>query len=472
MSVHNKVEEDMTKEASMGPGKARAQGPATRDTLLTDKHTAPPPLLEESPQFLGDEDIPYERYISQEYFDREMKSLWPKSWQWACREEHLPDDGDIQVYDIGPYSIIITRVDEDTIKAFLNTCTHRGTRLLDGEGSHYSQGLTCPFHGWSWHLDGSIRNIPGRWDFPQATDASHGLQEVRCERWGGFVFINMDRDAEPLEKYLGVMDEHFEHFPLDRRRIRVHVQKLLPANWKAAQEAFMEAYHNFETHDSPHGANAQYDIFGKYVSRFIHNIGNYSPQALSDYPGDKWRAPPMTEQEMLAGLAVEGRTLKEGETAREVAAQAVRDNLGAELGVDLSATSDSIILDSIEYHLFPNMFFFPGIVVPMVYRFRPNGTDVDSCIFDIMVMELLPDGEDHPEPPEPIKLSIEQSYTEVEELAWLAPVYDEDTSNLQMQTQGFKNSFKGMTLGNYQESRIRRVQQTLDEFIQQVEERS
>jgi hypothetical protein len=234
----------------------------------------------------------------------------------------------------------------------------------------------------------------------------------------------------------------------------------------------MEAYHNFETHDSPVGANAQYDIFGKYVSRFIHNIGSYSPQALSDYPGDKWRAPPMTEQEMLEGLAVEGRTLAEGETAREVAAQSVRDNLGAELGVDLSATSDSIILDSIEYHLFPNMFFFPGIVIPMVYRFRPNGMDVDSCIFDLMIMELLPDGEEHPEPPEPIQLSIEQSYTEVEELSWLAPIYDEDTSNLQLQTQGFKNSFKGMTLGNYQESRIRRVHLTLEEFMQQAQEGS
>jgi phenylpropionate dioxygenase-like ring-hydroxylating dioxygenase large terminal subunit len=231
----------MTTEASMVPGEARAQGPATKDTLLTDKHAAAAPLLEESPQFLGDEDIPYKRYISQDYFDREMKSLWPQSWQWACREEHLQDIGDIQVYDIGPYSVIITRVDENTIKAFLNSCTHRGTRLLDGEGSHYSQGLTCPFHGWSWHLDGSIRNIPGRWDFPHAADATHGLQEVRCERWGGFVFINMDKNAEPLATYLGVMDEHFEHFPLDRRRIKLHVQKILPANWKAAQEAFMEA---------------------------------------------------------------------------------------------------------------------------------------------------------------------------------------------------------------------------------------
>lgn len=462
----------MSSDTSTRPGSARAPGPGVSDTLLQDKSPPPAPLLQQSSAFLGDEDIPFERYTSQAFFDREMKSLWPHAWQWACREEHLPDVGDVQVYDIGPYSIIVTRVDDATIKAYRNTCTHRGTRLLDGEGSHFSQGFTCPFHGWSWHLDGSIRNIPGRWDFPHVTDATHGLQEVLCETWGGFVFINMDKDAEPLHKYLDVMSEHFEHFPLERRRIKAHVQKILPANWKAAQEAFMEAYHNFETHDAPNGANAQYDIFGKYVSRFIHNIGTYSPLSLSDYPGDKWREPPLTEQELLDGLAVAGRALAEGETAREVAAQAVRDNLAAELGVDLSTTSDSVILDSIEYHLFPNMFFFPGVVVPMVYRFRPNGMDVDSCIFDLMLMEPLPDGAEHPEPPEPIKLSVEQSYTEVEELAWLGAVYDEDTSNLALQTQGFRNAGKGMTLGNYQESRLRRVHLTQLEFMQEIEGRA
>ncbi len=124
------------------------------------------------------------------------------------------------------------------------------------------------------------------------------------------------------------------------------------------------------------------------------------------------------------------------------------------------------MLDSIEYHLFPNMFFFPGINIPMVYRFRPNGMDVDSSIFDVLILEPLPEGVDHPLPPEPVALDVEQSYTEVADLGWLGPVYDQDTGNLAMQQQGFKTSRKpGLTLGNYQESRIRRVHLTLDEFM-------
>ena len=155
-------------------------------------------------------------------------------------------------------------------------------------------------------MDGALREVPGRWDFPHVCEASHKLQAVACEQWGGFVFINLDPEAKPLRDYLDVLPAHFKHFPLEQRRIRAHVQKVLPANWKAAQEAFMEAYHNFETHDAPNGANAQYDVFGKYVSRFIHNIGNYSPESLADYPGRKWRDPVMTEEETLAMLGIFG----------------------------------------------------------------------------------------------------------------------------------------------------------------------
>ena len=452
------------------PGLARATGPTVADTLATDSRGAPAPLLEQRYEFLGDEDIPCSRYTSRAFADLETEKLWGRCWQWACREEHLQDVGDNYIYNIGPYSVIVVRSAPDKIQAFINSCTHRGTRLLGGEGSGYSRQFTCPYHGWSWSVDGALASVPGRWDFPHVCSETHDLQAVKCETWGGFVFINLDPDAQPLAQYLDVLPEHFRHFPLDRRRIRVHVEKILPANWKAAQEAFMEAYHNFETHDAPNGANTQYDIFGKYVSRFIHNIGNYSHESLDDYPGDKWRNPPLTENELLKILSIFGLDHEEvpaGETARSVAAEDLRSRIGKALGVDLSEVSDTLMLDSIEYHMFPNMFFFPGITVPMAYRFRPNGDDVDSCIFDLMILEPIPEGADHPEPPEPERLDVEQSYTEVEALSWLAPVYDQDTGNLELQQQGLKTSRKaGITLGNYQESRIRRVHLTLDEFLQ------
>ncbi len=452
-------------------GRARAKGRTTAEILHGDRRKAPPPLLEERYEFLGEDDISIDRYISRDIFEREIEQLWPRVWQWACREEHLQKVGDTYVYDVGPYSIIVVRSASDAIEAFLNTCTHRGTRILSAEGSGFSQTLTCPFHGWCWNLDGSIKNIPARWDFPHVDADRHGLQRVQCEIWGGFIFINMDPSAAPLADQLDVLPEHFSHFPLERRRIAVHVEKRLPANWKAAQEAFMEAYHNIETHDSPNGANAQYDIFGRFVTRFIHNIGSYSPEALEDYgrSAAPWLDPPLTEEEQLRTMGLgnfDNEKIAEGQTARGIAAEALRKSVGARLGIDLSDCSDSLMVDSIEYHLFPNMFLFPGISIPMVYRFRPAGDDVDSSLFDLLILEPLPEGAGHPDPPEPIRLDLEQSYTEVKELGWLGRVYDQDTGNLRAQQRGFKTSRKpGITLGNYQEARIRRLQMTIDEFL-------
>jgi hypothetical protein len=111
------------------------------------------------------------------------------------------------------------------------------------------------------------------------------------------------------------------------------------------------------------------------------------------------------------------------------------------------------------------MFFFPGINIPMVYRFRPDGDNVDACLFDLLIMEPWPAAEPKPFPPEPVFLDVEQSYTEVPELGWLGRVYDEDTGNLALQQQGLKAAGKGLTLGNYQEARIRRIHQTLDAFL-------
>ena len=450
------------------PGQARALGPSIADVLASDACPAPTPLTTQAYEFLGDADLPALRYTSREFFEQEITSMWSRSWQWACREEHIPEVGDHYVYDIGPYSVIITRVAVGEINAFINSCTHRGTRLLGEEGPGSGNSFHCPFHGWSYDLDGTLKDVPGQWDFPHVCKATHSLQPVGCDTWQGFVFINLDIHAAPLHEQLDVLPEHFSHFPLSHRRIRLHVQKALPANWKAAQEAFMEAYHNFTTHDAPTGANAQYDIFGPHVSRFIHSLGHYSPEALSDYPGDKWRAPPLTEQELLAGLPVTQRTLADGETARAVGAQQLREELGTQLDVDFSGASDSEMLDSIEYHLFPNAFFFPGALISMAYRFRPLDDDVDRCLFEILMLEPLAEGATHPDPPDPVYLEVEQSYTEVDELAWLGAVYDQDTSNLHLQQQGLKTSRKGITLGNYQEARIRRFHQTLDHYLAQA----
>ena len=454
----------MASAAELRPGEHRCPGPSTRDIILADGWEVPAALTTEAYDFIGDADIAFDRYVAPEFFEREMRLLWPKVWQWACREEHLPEVGDYITYDVGRFSILITRVSENEIKAYHNSCLHRGTQFKPSDSSGHAAEIRCPFHGWSWELDGGLKNIPCRWDFPHVTDENARLPEVKVALWGGFVFINMDLDAPPLEQQLGVLPDHFSgRWDLSKRRIALHLQKELPTNWKAATEAFLEAYHVYETHAqalaTAADANAQYDIFSDHVTRFVHTVGYPSPHYTI----------PQTQQEIFDKMRGGGGgiTVPEGATARSVAAALARGEIGGAAGVDLSAYSDSEMLDSIEYHLFPNMCLFPGVSLPMIYRFRPIGMDPGRTVFDLIFLKLVPDDTPLDYPPDPIPIAVDQSYADAPGMnRGLGGVYDQDTNTLAMQYRGFQAAFKaGQTLGNYQEARIRQFQATLDGYL-------
>ena len=452
----------MTSAASQAArGEARAEGPSLQDLLVRDQSSVPSPLQAESYQFLGDEDIPYSNYTSKERLDAEFEKLWPKVWQWACREEHIPEAGDFYVYDIGHLSAVVVRTEKGEVKAFYNACMHRGTQLKQPGSCGFSENLRCPFHGWIYSLDGELIELPERWDFPHAGAKTHSLAQVRVGLWLGFVFVNFDAQAAPLEEHLGVLKDHFENLNIEDRYLETHVQKRLPANWKAAAEAFLEAYHVKETHAGGMPGTevtTQYDVFGETVTRFIHTIGSPNPRV------DR----PQTEQELLNRTWVRGLEqdenprVPEGMTARDFYADHMKRALGEAYGEDFSC----VTLDSNEYFLFPNAFFFPGLSLPMVYRFWPDAEDPYYCTFDLLMLRPLPADGKAPPPPEPIELDVDDSYRVAEGLGRLGAVYDQDTGNMAAQTRGFKCSPKtGQTLGNYQEVRTRYLQQRVDKYL-------
>lgn len=454
----------MPGDPELAPGKARCPGPSTAELIAVDDITPPDVLLEEHYEFLGDGDIAFARYTSANFFQAEFSKMWTKTWQWACREEHIPNIGDYVVYDIGAFSFIIIRTGDDTVKAFYNSCLHRGMQLCEpGTAGKNKQFLRCPFHGFTWNIEGTLKEIPCRWDFPHIKDEEFCLPEIKLAIWGGFVFVNMNPDAVPLEEYLEVLPDHFSQWLLQKRFVSLHVEKVLPANWKMAMEAFIEAFHVLATHSesvrSVSDANAQYDIFGSNVSRFIHTIGHPSPH-LQESP---------TEIEILREMGgrrlMDAQGLPDGVSARSIMANHLRKSLSAEMDVDLSQVSTSQLMDSIEYFVFPNMFLFPGIAIPMVYRFRP--LTIDTCIHEILFLTPLPENAPVPPPAQKVRLEIEDSYTTVDGFSpGLAFVLDQDTENLRRQCNGVKAAAKtGQTLGNYQEARIRRLHMTLDEYL-------
>lgn len=457
----------MAKTQSSKPGEARCPGISVQDLLASDSREVPSFLTEHSYEFLGDDDIPYARYTSQAFFDQEMDQLWTRTWQWACREEHIPEAGDYHIYDIGPYSVIVARLADQSIQAYRNSCMHRGTKLKESFSSGSCESFRCPYHGWEWNLDGSLKSFPCEWDFPHVNPEEVGLTSVRAECWGGFVFINLDQDAIPLQQYLEPLPDHVPSEVFEGRYIAQHIQKELNCNWKIASEAFLEAYHVMETHSqlmrTNGDANTQYDCYGDHVNRLINVAG--TPSVFFDET--------LTEQEILDLFLIGDRedvgeplTVPEGSTARKVMAQHFRDSVGS-TGPDLSATSDSEIVDSIAYFVFPNQQFFSGVSFPIVYRFRPLGMAYDKTLFDLILLKPRPTDGSYVEPAEPVHLKAEESYTQVPGMdPYVGHVFDQDTGNMQAAQEGAATALKGgATLGNYQEIRIRHFHQTLTKYL-------
>ncbi|NKB42385.1 MAG: aromatic ring-hydroxylating dioxygenase subunit alpha, partial [Ilumatobacter sp.] len=241
------------------------------------------------------------------------------------------------------------------------------------------------------------------------------------------------------------------------------------ANWKASAEAFLEAYHILETHSqsvmTAGDANAQYDVFGDHVTRFIHTIATTSPHVPAEKRPDEQAMLQMLMARKNAGDDVP--EIPTGERARDVYARHMQSVLGKAYDNDFSHLSVAETIDSIEYHLFPNAFFFPGLQIPLCYRFRPDGPDPDKCIYEVLYLRPKPQSGKVPEPAEPFDLDVNDSYTTVPGLPTsLGQVLDQDTTNLAAQTRGFKSSKKrGQTLGNYQEVRARHLQDMVRRYI-------
>ncbi len=456
---------------TLAPGEARyPDEPSTQDIIARDRVSAPDWVRSESYRYLGDEDVSIDRYIDPEFARKEYDNLWTRTWQFACREEHIPEVGDYYVYDIGRHSFIVTRVAADDIRAYYNACLHRGTMLRAPGSEGCTSEFRCPFHGWTWNLDGSLKEAVCDWDFPHVQSDEFSLPEARVETLAGFVFINMDPGAPSLADYLGPeFLAHINAWGLENRYTYCHVAKRLPANWKLSMEAFMEAYHVLETHPqvapSNADANSQYDVYGEHVNRFISSLGVVSPHLRGQYDEQD-----ILNQFTLGDSSVAGnidRTLGEGETARQRMADIIREAFEQQSGSSLDGVSDAELLDCFSYTLFPNTFLFPGISLPMVYRFRPDPKDHRWTLYEVLFLRPLPEGGERPEPAEVVHLEDHQSFKEAEGMdPGFGAILDQDTENLVLQQAGLEATAKpGITLGNYQEIRVRHFEQTVSRYV-------
>lgn len=344
-------------------------------------------------QLRGDP-ITGDRYYSTEFMQREWDHMWTRIWHMGAHLAEIPEPGDYTVHDFRQESVITIRQADGSVRAFYNTCRHRGMRLAWAEEGS-SDGFVCAYHGWAWGVDGVLRDVQDVDDFETGNPCGKlTLSELRCETWGGFAWWNMDEGAPALLDYLDPIPTLFENRGMEDM-VRVMWRTFsVDTNWKFASDNFNESYHLPSVHPQLR-ANIDEDfantIFEMYPSGHNRMIEMGQPSLRADRPNEvespydlmlaEWDLDPKD----FAGRAREGR----------IALQKQKRKLWKEKGYHhLEHYGDAELTDPHHHTLFPNVTLTAGPEGVSVFRTEPHLTDPNKCTFDYFFLVPKVEGKD------------------------------------------------------------------------------
>jgi hypothetical protein len=180
-------------------------------------------------------------YTSPEFFAREMETIFRKVWLFVGREDQIPNPGDYFTTNLAGVELVITRGTDGKIRSLVNSCRHRGAKVVDGTGC--AKSLKCPYHGWIYKLDGQLAGAPGMQSAKGFNLEDYPLDPVKTDFWAGFIFINFDPNSGSLQDFLGNLDGTFSSYRMDRMVCTKRYEYEVPCNWKIYVENAMEAFH-------------------------------------------------------------------------------------------------------------------------------------------------------------------------------------------------------------------------------------
>ena len=181
-------------------------------------------------------------YTDPESYRHELERLYFGRWICAGRSEQIEAAGNYFLRDVAGESTIITRDSRGTARAFYNVCRHRGTRVCTNSEGRFAGRIQCPYHGWTYGLDGCLIGAP-HMDVDGFTRQDYPLHAVRCAEWDGHVFINFARGAEPLESQLAGLSEKFANWCMGELRLYKRIVYDVRANWKLIILNYNECLH-------------------------------------------------------------------------------------------------------------------------------------------------------------------------------------------------------------------------------------
>ena len=182
-------------------------------------------------------------YSDPDYFAAEMARVIRPSWQVVCHVSDVPAAGDWHTLDYAGESVLVVRGDDGVVRAFTNVCRHRGSRLVDG-ASGCARKLVCPYHAWTYGLDGRLTGVPGRREYPTLDMARSGLAEVELEVWRGFIFVRLEGDGRSVADMMAPYEDRIAPYRFeDLRAIGRVTLRPRAVNWKNVGDNYSDGLH-------------------------------------------------------------------------------------------------------------------------------------------------------------------------------------------------------------------------------------
>jgi Rieske 2Fe-2S family protein len=186
--------------------------------------------------------LPSAWYFDPAHHQRELEAFWYRRWIAVARAEEVPHPGDWRVVTIGTQRLVVLRTQDGALRAFHNTCRHRGSVLCTEESGNFARKrIVCPYHSWTYDLEGRLVATPRRMETPDFDARNFSLYPVAVSTWGGFVFLNLAGDASPPD--VSSLEEKFTRYRFDELRIGKRLVADVRANWKLLAENFSECFH-------------------------------------------------------------------------------------------------------------------------------------------------------------------------------------------------------------------------------------
>ena len=191
---------------------------------------------------IGAKSLSQEYFVSPELFADEQHQVFSKAWLLVGHQSQIPDAGDFFLATVAKESLIVVRDQQSQVRAFYNVCRHRGSRLKE-EACGHSSAIQCPYHAWTYALDGRLIGAPHMDDVPGFEKADYSLPPANLGIWEGFIFVNLKKNPEPLEKWFAPLRGKFSHWNNPILQPAKRIEYEVRANWKLMFENYSECYH-------------------------------------------------------------------------------------------------------------------------------------------------------------------------------------------------------------------------------------